>query len=107
MKNEFYSNCLIEALKAKIKDFKNVKIHLMLNSFTIFPHFWWERNGKAYNFTSLKKRRCQVLLFKGKIIERSLRAFKMYSNAQNYHMKFLFKPHKKTTQINIELDELP
>lgn len=107
MKNEFYSNCLIEALKAKLKDFKHTKIHIMFNDFTFIPHFWWENNGKAFNFTSLKKRKYQVAVFKGKIIERDLRAFKTYSDAQNYHVKSIIshKFHKEEPSIEIELDD--
>lgn len=74
--------------------------------FSIFPHFWWEENDKAFNFTSLKPRKWQVVIFKGKIIERNLKAFKAYSAAQNYHTFYKLTKifHKKENNINIELD---
>lgn len=107
-KKEFYSNCLYEAIKAKIKDLKNVHIHIMFNlSTSIFPHFWWDDSEKAFNFTSSKKRKWQVLLFKGKIVERNLKVFTMYSNAQNmrvfYSIKRIF--HKENyDNLDLQLD---
>lgn len=75
----FYSNCLFEAIKAKVKDPKNVKIHI---TFPIertsirspFPHFWWSVGEKAYNFVTLKDRSYQVFLFKGRIEKSTVRA---------------------------------
>lgn len=102
---EFYSNCLIESVKAKLKNPKNVKIHIMFDfKLSIIPHFWWEKNNIAYNFTSLKKRRLQVIFFKGKIIERNLKSFQTYSDAQNNHIKFILtKPFHKNCHKDIEI----
>lgn len=106
VKENYYSNCLYEALKAKIKN-RKVHIYVMWDFKTsIFPHFWWEEYGAAYSFVSDKTRRWQILLFKGHLEKRNFRIFKMYSNAQNYEVKQkiknLFK--KESNNIDIELD---
>lgn len=62
------SNCLIEALKAKIKNPK-VVIHTFpakVNGHKIIPHFWWSLGDIGYDFKNESKTK-QVLLFKGKI----------------------------------------
>lgn len=69
-----YSNCLFEAIKAKLKDPKNVKIHkvpafLNPNFKTPFPHFYWTKGDKAFEFNTVKPRSLQVFIFKGKIQE--------------------------------------
>lgn len=64
-----YSNCLIEALKAKIKDPKNVTIHTFpakVNGHGIFPHFWWSVGDTGYDFKKTSRTK-QVLLFEGEI----------------------------------------
>lgn len=51
------SNCLIEALKAKIKDPRNVRIGYLAPSINHGElHFWWikDSEGKAYHFRSDK-----------------------------------------------------
>lgn len=63
------SNCLIEALKAKIKDPKNVTIHVFpakVNGHGIFPHFWWSVGDQGFDFKKEGKSK-QVILFKGTI----------------------------------------
>ena len=63
------SNCLIEALKAKIKDPKNVTIHIFpakVNGHGIFPHFWWSVGDTGYDFKREGNSK-QVILFKGAI----------------------------------------
>lgn len=63
------SNCLIEALKAKIKDPKNVTIHVFpakVNGHGIFPHFWWSIGDQGFDFKKEGKSK-QVILFKGKV----------------------------------------
>lgn len=42
---------------------------------SIWPHFWWEKDGYAYSFVSVKKRRLQVFLFEGAVQERKLDLF--------------------------------
>lgn len=61
-----YSNCLIEAIKAKIKNPKKVKIYLYpreINNNEI--HFYWVENNTAYHFT--KNNSKSVILFEGKV----------------------------------------
>lgn len=83
-----FSNCLIEALKAKVKDPKNTKIHIIkhLSNDSIFWHFWWEDNEYAYNFISEKPRRFQVFLFKGNVDKKPLENYIVFSKLcdQNY-----------------------
>lgn len=70
MKREkyFYSNCLLEALKAKIKNPIKVKIHSFHSLHTIWPHFWWSVDNDVYEFVSVKEnRKYQVFYFKGYI----------------------------------------
>lgn len=49
---DYYSNCLIEALKAKIKDPKNIEITVCLPWFNeVFcPHFMWSDGEADYDF---------------------------------------------------------
>ena len=61
-----YSNCFIEALKAKIKNPRNVKIHLYpteLNGGEL--HFYWTDGVNFYHF--VKENKNAIFLFKGKI----------------------------------------
>lgn len=63
------SNCLIEAIKAKIKDPKHVTIHTFpakVNGYGIFPHFWWSVGELGYDFKKTSKSK-QVILFKGEV----------------------------------------
>lgn len=77
MEEYFYSNCLIEALKAKIKNPKNVHIHKVPAKWNheIFPHFWWEDGENAFEFLTKKDRHFQVLLFEGRLKKRRLCAY--------------------------------
>lgn len=73
---EFYSNCFIEAVKAKIKDPKNVKITFIkpkYNKVKWIPHFLWSDGKSDFDFgTSETLKPYQIFLFKGNIRERSL-----------------------------------
>lgn len=93
-----FSNCLFEALKAKIKDPKNVKIHKIkyLEPTSVCPHFWWEKGDKAYNFVSRKPRRLQVIMFAGDIAEAPLSTYLEFANAcdANYEASFLSDKQK-------------
>lgn len=66
----YYSNCLIEALRAKIFDFRGVKLRYLpakYNEVFVF-HIMWERNGRIYDFhTSEKLNPLQILWHKGRI----------------------------------------
>lgn len=68
--NEFYSNCLFEAIKAKLKDPKNIKIHYVGKELVGSTHFYWydfsdipEIYG-VWSFTHKTKLK-QKILFKG------------------------------------------
>lgn len=61
-----YSNCLIEAIKAKIKDPKHIKIHrisLKLNHNRI--HFYWTDSEKFYHYVNPNLHTKNLLWFKG------------------------------------------
>lgn len=63
------SNCLFEAIKAKIKDPKNVTIHhfpASINGNGIWPHFWWSIGETGYDFKKESETK-QNILFSGKI----------------------------------------
>lgn len=50
----FYSNCLIEAIKAKLADFSTeiVRLHRSKGeSDKTVAHFGWVKDGKTYHFT--------------------------------------------------------
>jgi len=65
----FYSNCLVEAIKAKIRNPK-VKIITHHISGTKIPHFLWE-NGENYLYDfGADSRICTPLMFKGCIRKR-------------------------------------
>ena len=67
LSQHFYSNCLVEAIKAKIKN-PNIKIILHSNigtdAGTIIPHFLWSCGNYVYDFGVDAKIR-NPLLFKG------------------------------------------
>ena len=50
IKGPFYSNCLLEALKAKIKHPLKVKITVVLKSEANCPHFLWSDGKNDYDF---------------------------------------------------------
>ncbi len=59
----FYSNCLLQALKSKIKNPK-VRITKKPIRGTWVPHFEWEDDNYLYDFGA-NARICTPLLFKG------------------------------------------
>lgn len=68
----FYSNCLIEAIKAKLKNPKNVKVFYIRAKGDIIPHFMWTDGLYDYDFTIVKDDNCNKKLineifFKGRI----------------------------------------
>lgn len=74
------SNCLIEAFKAKLKDPKNVTIHVFpvkVNGHGIFPHFWWSVGDQGFDFKKEGKSK-QVILFKGTIRSYKKSTFEEY-----------------------------
>ena len=74
------SNCLIEALKAKIKDPKNVTIHSFpakINGHGIFPHYWWSVGDQGFDFKRDRKTK-QSILFKGSVRSYSKDTYEEY-----------------------------
>ena len=89
-----YSNCLIEALKAKIKDPKNVTIYTFpakVNGHGIFPHFWWTIGDKGYDFKKESNSK-QVLLFKGKV----------RSYDKSFYIDYLTNLYRKAVEKDFE-----
>lgn len=83
---DFYSNCLLEALKAKLKCFRYIKI-LPVKSKDNLLHFMWfdKRDNNIYSFEQIymPKHWINLLWFKGHIVIRSRRAYeRMYGDEQ-------------------------
>lgn len=55
LSNYFYSNCLLEAIKAKLKNPKDVKVRHHRIKGCVLPHFVWETNGYLYDFATNHK----------------------------------------------------
>lgn len=73
------SNCLIEAIKAKIKDPKNTRIiYLYPKINTGFWHFLWVKDGKVRHFEDLKGMEGRGLLFKGEYKEQDFESFEAF-----------------------------
>lgn len=75
-----YSNCLFEAIKAKIKDPKNVQIHLIppsINNWNL--HFYWSNksNQSIYHYSEENKNCLSrfKILFHGKLKSRWILSF--------------------------------
>ena len=72
-KEMFYSNCMIEALKRKIADPKNIKITVVFKSEARCPHFLWSDGKNDYDFGVEKRLRWwEIFWFKGSIRKRNL-----------------------------------
>lgn len=76
MKKQFRSNCLLEALKAKLKDWSNTEIKHVRSKDNLI-HFVWidKKNGYRYDFaqTEVVKYWVQLLYFRGYIRKKKLR----------------------------------
>lgn len=100
-----YSNCLVAALKAKLKDWKNVHIRvypLELNKGEI--HFYWIDKDTVYHFVRSNKNEKNRYIFCGEVKEYRLKFFytvllhRMYQNglseeqglrlSKKYHLPF-------------------
>lgn len=69
----FYSNCLIEALKAKIKNPSKVSITYVPKSEKGSCHFMWTDGEHDYDFSVERPIKWyEALLFKGEIKQRAL-----------------------------------
>lgn len=79
-----YSNCLIEALKAKIKDPKNVHIIYLPKKWNMgINHYMWVKDGMVYHYTHDKVNTKQQYLFKGYVKKQSMEAFEAFILRQN------------------------
>ena len=76
-KKSFISNCLFQALKHKIKDWKHIKIKVLFYWHKWRPHlhFYWQDAFFDYHFTAFK-RWCGKPFFKGDIHRHSKGALK-------------------------------
>lgn len=73
-----YSNCLIEALKAWIKDPKNVKIIYLPKKWNYGArHFLWIKNDKVYHYEARNEKHNKYF-FKGDFKEVSLDNFEAF-----------------------------
>lgn len=69
----FYSNCFFEAVKAKIKNPKYIKITFVRHSEAKCPHFMWSDGKNDFDFGVEKHiKGIRVLWFKGYIRKREL-----------------------------------
>lgn len=109
MENYFYSNCLFEAIKAKIKDPKNVHIHFFRSESLVWPHFWWEKGEEALSFVSVKlHRKFQVFYFKGYIDITPIRLYRGYARSRKYIQPIMTKKRREAiiAQNKIDYPEL-
>ena len=75
--NNYYSNCLIEAVKAKLKNWKHVKIICVspFDNESFCPHFLWSDGEYDYDFCNIRDDRPMIVywtLHKGNIRRREL-----------------------------------
>lgn len=99
-----YSNCLFEALKAKVKDPKNTHIHFHRSDVGIIPHFWWEDKKGCWEFVSEKlNRKSQVFLFDGYV-----REYRRNIYHKNYKIQIVTKKKNEViiAQNKIDYPEL-
>ena len=71
----YYSNCLVEAIKYKLKDWKNVKIIYIPASYNevYCPHFMWSDGKNDYDFEASRYLKWyERLWFKGEVKKREL-----------------------------------
>ena len=83
----FYSNCLIEALKAKIKNPSNVVITYVPRSEKGTPHFLWSDGVADFDFgVDERLEWWQTLVFKGCIRKRNLGFNEKYKKLMSERM---------------------
>ena len=79
IKGPFWSNCLFEAVKAKIKHPFMVKVTIVPRSEANCPHFLWSDGEYDYDFGAERRLTgAQILLFRGYIRRRGLGFNKKY-----------------------------
>lgn len=82
--NDYYSNCLIEAIKAKLKNWKQIKITYVspFDNEVFCPHFLWSDGEYDYDFGICKKLKWyEKIYFKGNIRRRELGYNERYKKA--------------------------
>ena len=73
IKGPFYSNCFLEAAKAKLKHPFAVKLTIVLRSEAGCPHFLWSDGNADYDFgVEEHLTGCYIFWFKGYIRKRNL-----------------------------------
>lgn len=73
-----YSNCLVEAIKAKIKDPKAVRIIYLPKKWNNgVRHFMWVKGDKVYHYTHEESEK-GGLLFKGIVKEQDFETFEAF-----------------------------
>jgi hypothetical protein len=85
----YYSNCLLEAIKAKLKN-HNIKIYyckpiIKKNKFQCF-HFMWEDGCYSYDFSDCEEQHLswyKCLFFRGRIRKFEKTFAERYSNYRN------------------------
>lgn len=78
MKDEFYSNCLIEAIKAKIKYKNDIKVILLKLDNGLCHFVWYDRRfNTIHDFQQIEtvKHWYNLLWFKGRLRDRTYDAF--------------------------------
>jgi hypothetical protein len=84
--NDKWSNCWLEAIKAKIKNPKGVKILFTIGACLPFIHFCWTENNKLYGFAKYCDEGSfvlNVLFFEGRVVE-----FKSYKKWERIMLRF-------------------
>lgn len=81
---DFYSNCLIEAVKAKLKNWENIKITYVspFSNEVFCPHILWSDGHADYDFGTEGKSGgiLNYILYKGHIRQRKLGYNEKYKN---------------------------
>ena len=87
--NEYYSNCIVEAIKAKLKNHK-VKIYFCKPRITEnglqMCHFMWSDGTADYDFSDFEENELplyKILFFKGAIRKFKLGFAEKYSKSRN------------------------
>ena len=87
------SNCLFEAIKAKIKDPQNITIHILspkLNNGELHVYWFDKKDNHIYHYTYLDEDSC-YFFFEGKISSHNIKLFesKLYSRMKTLNWSVL------------------
>lgn len=106
MEKTFYSNCLLEAVKAKLKDWKDIKIFYIPKKFndTKCFHFMWKntKTNETFDFKAEKalSSPLKLLYFKGHIRKVSIQNY--YSKYMNNEVSKYLKSKYRKEELKIE-----